>query len=128
MAHRNAEIYQQAYEAFLKQDAEAAMKLMAPDVRWHEAGAAEPIEGRDAVAARFTMTGDLAADVDVHEMLASDDHVVALITAHMRKPSGEDISYRAVEVVHVEDGRISERWAFMDAVPTDVQEFFAGLG
>lgn len=128
MAHRDAETYRQLYDCFLKQDIEAAKELISPDVRWYEAGAAEPITGRDALVERFSTTGGLTPDVDVHDILADDEHTVALITARMSKPDGESVTYRAVEVVHFEDGKLTERWAFMDAVPDDVQAFFADIG
>ncbi len=128
MAHGNAEILRQVYEAFLKQDMATLETLISPQVRWHEAGSAKPIEGSEALAARFATTGDLVADVDLHDIVAGDDHAVALVTAHMRRSDGNDVTYRAVEVVHIEHGQVTERWAFMDAVPEDVQEFFAGTG
>lgn len=128
MAHPNADVYRRMYECFTKQDIEAARELVAPDVLWHEAGSAETITGHDALLARFTAAGDLAADVDVHDVLANDDHTIALITAHMRKANGDDVTYRAVEVVHIDGGKVTERWAFMDAAPPEVQEFFADLG
>lgn len=128
MAHRNAEIYRQLYDMFLKQDIAGAKELVADDVRWHEAGAPDAVVGKDAVLQRLSLGESLTADVDVHDILADDDHVVALITAHMRKPNGDDITYRAVEVAHMRDGKVTERWSFMDAVPDDVGRFFADLG
>jgi ketosteroid isomerase-like protein len=128
MAHPNADVYRRIYDAFVKQDVDAARDLLAPDVRWHEAGSTQTLEGKDAVLQRLGVGGDLTADVDVHDIVAGDDHTVALITAHLRKPDGADISYRAVEVVHIEDGKVVERWSFMDAEPAEVKEFFAGLG
>lgn len=128
MAHRNAEIYRQLYDMFLKQDVEGAKDLVADDIRWHEAGASDPVVGKDAVLQRLSIGESLTADVDVHDVVADDDHVIALITAHMRKPNGDDVTYKAVEVAHIRDGKITERWSFMDAVPDDVARFFADLG
>jgi ketosteroid isomerase-like protein len=127
MAHRNAETYRQLYEYFLKRDVEGAKELISPDVRWHEAGLAEPIRGLDALVERFSTTGNLSPDVDIHDILANDEHTIALVTARMRKASGDTVSYKAVEVMHFEDGMLTERWAFMDAVPEDVQAFFADV-
>ena len=44
-------------------------------------------------------------EVDVHDMLSSDDHVVLL---SRREFAGIDA--RAVVVYHVEDGRVAEVW------------------
>ncbi|MGH8892345.1 MAG: nuclear transport factor 2 family protein [Actinomycetes bacterium] len=127
MAHPNADVYRRIYDAFLKQDPEAAKELIAPDVKWHEAGNPQTLEGFDAVLQRFSVAADITADIDVHDVIGGDDHTVALITAHMRKPNGDDITYRAVEVVHIDGGKVTERWAFMDAEPADVKAFFADL-
>lgn len=127
MTHPNAELVRQAYEAFQKQDLDTLKGLVSPDVRWHEAGNPETIQGAEAVQQRFGL-GGLDADIDIHDILANDDHVVSLIRARMRKPDGDEVSYPVVEVVHVEGGMITERWAFLDAVPADVGAFFADLG
>jgi ketosteroid isomerase-like protein len=126
--HPNADILRRLYEAFLKEDVEAATELIAPDVKWHEAGSSEVITGRDAVAARLGMASAVQADVDVHDIIGGDDHTISLITARMRKPNGDEVTYPAVEVVHIADGKVTERWAFMDAAPADVQAFFADMG
>ena len=85
----------------------------------------ETFQGVEAVQQRVGMNG-IEADIDIHDILADDDHVVSLISARMRKPGGDEVSYPVVEVVHVEGGVITERWAFMDAVPADVDAFFSG--
>ena len=112
MAHPNETVVRQAYDAFV----------------WHEAGNPEPIQGREALQQRLGMASQLENDIDLHAILADDDHVVSLVRARLRKPNGTEVSYPVVEVVHVKDGMISERWSFMDATPEDVQDFFADLG
>jgi ketosteroid isomerase-like protein len=128
MAHPNAEVVRQAYDAFLKGDPDTLKGLIAPDVVWHEAGTPEPIRGREAVAARMSGAAELDNDVEIHDLIASDDHVVSLIRARLRKPNGDEVSYPVVEVAHIRDGMITERWSFMDACPDDVTAFFATLG
>jgi hypothetical protein len=64
----------------------------------------------------------------VHDVLANDEHVLALINVALRKPDGSEIAYPAIEVAHISDGLITERWSFMDACPPDVDAFFADLG
>ncbi len=128
MTHDDADILRQAYDAFRTQDMATLETLVSPRVRWHEAGLEQPIEGREALAARFATASGLVSEIDLHDVVAGDEHCVALVTAHLRKPDGDHVTYRAVEVVHVEDGMITERWAYMDAVPAEVQEFFAGIG
>jgi hypothetical protein len=128
MAHPNAEVVRQAYEAFMKGDLDSLKGVVAPDIVWHEAGNPEPIRGREALSARFSAAAGLENDVELHDLIASDDHVVSLVRARLRKPTGDEVSYPVVEVAHVRDGMITERWSFMDACPDDVTRFFADLG
>jgi ketosteroid isomerase-like protein len=72
-------------------------------------------------------TGTLENDVDVHDVLANDDHVVALLQVKLQSSTGERVEYPVVEIAHVVDGQVTERWAFMDACPADVTGFFAAL-
>lgn len=128
MTHPNATVVRQTYEAFQKGDLDTLKGLVSPDVKWHEAGNPETFQGREAVLSRVGMGAAIEADVEIHDMLADDDHVVSLIRARMRKPNGDEVSYPVVEVAHVEGGMVTERWAFMDAVPADVAGFFSDLG
>jgi ketosteroid isomerase-like protein len=66
--------------------------------------------------------------IAVHDLLANDEHVIALINVALRKPDGSEIAYRAIEVGHLSDGLITERWSFMDSCPPDVNAFFSDLG
>lgn len=128
MTHPNETVARQLFEAFQKGDVDTLKGLVSPDIRWHEAGSPEVIQGHEAVQARLGMAAGLETDVELHTVLADDDHVVSLVKARMRKPNGDEVSYPAVEVAHVKDGMVTERWAFLDAVPPDVQAFFADLG
>jgi ketosteroid isomerase-like protein len=127
MEHPNAALYRQVMTGFRSGDLDSVKGLLAPDVRWHEAGNPEPIEGREAVLQRLGLAGDLEGDLDIHDLLANDEHVVALMRADLRKRGAGQVAYPVVEVVHVKDGMVTERWAFMDAVPGDVDAFFADL-
>ena len=128
MTHPNATVAVQAYEAFQKGDVDTLKALIDPDVVWHEAGNPEPIRGLEALQARFVIPSQIENDIDLHAVMADDDHVVTLVRARLRKPDGAEVSYPVVEVAHVKDGKITERWSFMDATPADVQQFFADLG
>lgn len=52
-------------------------------------------------------------DADLHDVVANDDHVVGLVTATVRV-GDEAFTYRTAEIVHVKDGKVTERWAFSD--------------
>ncbi|MEO6715144.1 MAG: nuclear transport factor 2 family protein [Mycobacteriales bacterium] len=128
MEHANATMYRRVMDAFQGGDIESLKDALAPDVRWHEAGNPTVIEGRDAVLARMPGGGPLEVKVESHEVLANDEHVIALSRATFTKPDGTTISYPAVDVLHVNEGVVTERWAFMDACPSDVTSFFETLG
>lgn len=127
--HPDAALYRRIFDATRDGDVEALEAVLSPEVVWHEAGSDEPIRGREAVLDRLRGMLGAAADlnaVELHDVLASDEHTVALVQATIR--AGErEVSYPVVEVLHVEDGMVSERWSMMDAVPGDVASFFAGL-
>ena len=128
MEHPNAELYRRMTAAFQAGDIDTVKGGLAPDVRWHEAGDPGVIEGREAVLQRMSGMGQLQADVDLHDVLANDEHVLAMLQVAMRKPDGSKVEYAAIEVAHVADGMVTERWAFMDSCPDDVTAFFSDLG
>jgi uncharacterized protein len=118
-------VVQAALDAFNRGDEQAAAALMADDIEWHEIGRADPIVGKEALAARFA--GGLPTwkiTVELHDIVANDDHAVALLTAHATM-DGRSLTYRTAEIYHVRDGKISARWAFSDDT-TAINEFFAG--
>jgi hypothetical protein len=81
--------------------------------------------GKAALAAR--MTGGGAPDYEItgelHDVVANDEHTVALVTAHATR-GGKSLTYRVAEIYHMRDGKITERWAFSDDTQA-ITEFFA---
>ena len=70
--------------------------------------------------------GDMAGyDIkwEVHDVLASDDHVIGLGTAVVKKKDGGSLTYRTAEIYHVKNGQVSERWAFSDDTKA-ITDFF----
>ena len=121
----NAQVLRQALDALNRGDGQAAAALMADDVEWHEIGRAEPIVGKEALAARFgSALPEWDISVDLHDIVANDDHAIALVTATARM-GGRSLTYRTAEIYHVRDGKISARWAFSDDTAA-INEFFAG--
>lgn len=119
------QVVHQAMDAFNAGDSQAAAALIADDVEWHEIGSAEPIRGREALAARFgTGLPNWKISVEVHDIIANADHAVALVTAtaHM---DNRTLTYRTAEIYHIRDGKISARWAFSNDTAA-INEFFAG--
>jgi ketosteroid isomerase-like protein len=126
MAHPNAERYLELINKFQGEDMSELGDLLAPDVVWHEAGNPDALRGRDAVVARMTGMGTgTAPSVDVRTVLADDDNIVCVGHAKFER-EGQGVSYDYVEHMAMKDGLVTERWSYMDAVPGDVEAFFAG--
>ena len=128
MEHPNAELYRRLTAAFQLGDIDTVKGALAPGLRWHEAGNPE-VMGREAVLQQ--MSGAIRridGNIAVHDVLANDEHVIAMINVALRKPDGAEIAYPAIEVAHISDGLIIERWSFMDSCPAAVESFFSDLG
>ena len=128
MPHPNANLYLRLTEAFHAGDVDALRDALSPELRWREAG--NPLElGRAEVLATLTRDRrEVQGRIDVHDVLADDEHVVAMIRVALRTDDGAEVDYPAIEVLHVADGLITDRWAFMDASPPEVDAFFSRLG
>ncbi len=122
--HSNATLVRRAMDAMNTEDMSVLDTLIADDIAWHYIGAAEPLRGK------ATMTQSMAAGnrdytitVEVHDVTASDDHVVALVKAHAVR-GDHTLDYDTAEIFHVRGDRITERWAFSDDT-AQIVAFFA---
>jgi ketosteroid isomerase-like protein len=59
----------------------------------------------------------------LHDILASDDHAIQLVSVEAIRADGRSASWNAAVVMHVRDGKISEIWLNIDD-PYAVDEFF----
>lgn len=122
--HPNATVYRTALEKFMAGD-ESAADMIADDVVWHQIGA-EPLHGKQALLQSMEDLGNVEFDIEVHDVTASDDHVVGLVIATVDAGNGP-FTYKTAEIAHVNDGKITERWAFSDDTEAIIR-FFAQLG
>jgi ketosteroid isomerase-like protein len=120
----NERVARELTDAFDHGDMAKLDALMADDVIWHEIGRAEPRRGKEALraagpggSADYEITGTL------HDLLASDDHAIALVEATATR-GGKTMTYRTAEIYHIRDGRVTERWAFSDDTAA-ITAFFA---
>jgi uncharacterized protein (TIGR02246 family) len=120
--HPNAAVVRRINEAMSAGDMETAASLVADDVVWHQIGAAEPIRGKAALAASMAGFAEASITYDVHDILASDDHVIALGTASATL-GGRSLTSRTAEIHHVRNGQVTERWAFSDDTKA-ITDFF----
>jgi ketosteroid isomerase-like protein len=102
--------------------------MLSDDIEWHEIGRAEPIVGKEALAARFGMGSGTPPPYeitgDTHDVIANDDHTVVLARAHATK-DGQTFDYKVAEIYHMKDGKITARWAFSDDTQA-INDFFGG--
>jgi len=119
----NVARYRQAFEAMRVGEMLGWAESVAEDVVWWEIGAAEPVRGRDALMNQMQFMGDFEVSVDLHDVTASDDHLIALLAVTARRGE-ETFNYRTAEIFHLNDaGQISERWAFSDDTAA-ITDFF----
>jgi uncharacterized protein len=122
--HPNAELVREGLEAFNRGDVQAFADLIADDVVWHQIGA-ETVRGKQAMAQ--SMPGgevDWQITADVHDVVANDEHAIALVDAHATRGDGRKLDYRTAEIMHIRDGKLTERWAFSDDTQRII-DFFA---
>lgn len=126
--HPNATLARKIGESFNSGDTAAMADALADDIEWHEIGRAEPIIGKDALAARFGMGSGTPPPyqitAELHDVIANDDHTITLGTAHATK-DGRTFDYRVAEIYHIKDGKITARWAFSDDTQA-INDFFQG--
>lgn len=121
--HPNVQVVRELLEAFNNQDREAIDQHMADDVVWHTIG------GRTATGLKelelFITESDLGpkVSIEIHDIVGNEDHVIALVEATAETDS-EKFTYKTAEIVHVDDGRVTERWAFSDDTGR-ISQFFS---
>lgn len=114
----------EAADALNRGDMQTLDRVIADDVIWHEIGRSEPRRGKAAL--RDAMSGgsvDYEITASLHDVVANDDHTIALVDATATR-GGKTFNYRTAEIYHVRDGQIVERWAFSDDTAAIV-DFFA---
>ncbi len=114
-AHPNVELTRRGYEAFAQGDGQALAELMADEVTWHVTDGG-PLSG--SYHGRHDVLGFLASlaretggtfRLDVHDVLANDEHVVALGTLSASRGS-RSIEIPVANVIHIRAGKITEFW------------------
>ena len=122
MMHPNEELARSEMEAALRGDFEGMLAHYTDDVVLH-------YPGRNALSGTYRRKDGLREWVrrleellgaegsltrTLHDILASDDHAVQLVSVTARRANGRSASWNAVAVMHVRDGKISEMWLHID--------------
>ncbi len=117
--HPNATLLRNGYEAFGKGDMATITELFSEDVVWHLPGNNQLSgvhRGRDAVFAIFAKTGQLSGGtfkIELHDVLANDEHAVALTRATASR-EGKTYDSLDTDVCHLSGGKVTEFWSFAE--------------
>jgi ketosteroid isomerase-like protein len=122
--HPNAALVRRALEAHNAQDYEAVGELIDDGIVWHVIGSTEPVRGKAEMTQGLGGgSSDFTITVELHDVTASEDHTIALVSAHATK-GNQTLDYNTAEIFHVKNGKIVERWAFSDDTAR-INEFFS---
>lgn len=127
--HANVELLRRGYEAYGRGDLETINEIFADDIAWHVSGRS-PVsgdyQGKEAVFGFFGKLVELSGGtsrIEVHALLADDEHGVALVTGHASR-NGRDLDDNHVHTFHLRGGKVVEFWdTSLDQYATD--EFWA---
>jgi len=126
--HPNAELFRRGYTAFQAGDLDGVRGLFAADIKWHTPGSGKfsgTRSGVDDTIALFVQQFEESGGtfkVEVHDILANDEHAVALGTASAEK-GGRSMRSNYTHVVHLSGGKVTESWIF-DENPQAVDDFW----
>ena len=129
IAHDNGELIRSGYEAFAKGDMETIATIFAADIQWNISGRnmiSGTYDGQEAAFAFFGKLMELTDgtfSVAVHDLLASDDHVVVLAKESGSR-NGKSLESDDVHVWHLAGGQAVEFWG-ISKDQHEVDEFWA---
>jgi ketosteroid isomerase-like protein len=112
-AEQNIANTKRGYAAFAAGDIAVMNETIDENVVWHDRSGgplAGDYVGRDATYAYFAkLTQELGGTmkIELHDVLANDDHVTALCNVTATR-NGRTVSDQAVQVFHVRDGKVIE--------------------
>ena len=119
MGHPNEDLIRKVYDAFNKGDFDAVTKSFATDIVGHVPGRsrlAGDYKGVEEIMGLFGKLVEAAGpnySVDIHDVLANDDHVAVLGKVKADK-DGDVHEANSIEIYHVKDGKITEFWTLED--------------
>jgi uncharacterized protein len=126
--HPNVDVLRRGYEAFSSGDMASVRSFWTEDIVWHVKGMgklAGDYHGPDEVFAFFGQLMEETAGtsrVDVHAILADDEHGAVLVTTHAER-NGRSRASQAAQLYHLLDGKVRETW-FANTDPAEDLSFW----
>ena len=113
--HPNVTLMRGLFESFAAGDVAAMEIAFDEDLTWHAPGTnrfSGQFRGRSAAMQRFAQMREagISTSFDVHDIVANDEHVIALAHLHLEVADGRRYDQPQVAVAHVRDCRIVEFW------------------
>ena len=113
--HPNGALLRGLLEALGALDVQAVETAFDVDVTWHAPGTnrfSGQFRGRTAAMRRLAQMREagISTGFDVHDVVANDEHTVALVHLHLEVADGRRYDQPLVQVAHVREGRIVEFW------------------
>ncbi len=128
MEHPHAELARRFLQALDEQDFDTVESLVADDVVAHFPGTNKlsgTYKGRDQLFSVFAKGDELTEGTferELHDVTASDDHIVILVSIRAQRDS-KLITWNGANVWHVRDGKLTEVWLLSDDQAATDQAF-----
>ncbi len=118
--HPNVALIKKMYDALVEGNYIATLtELFSQDVVWHLPGSgplAGQHRGREAVFAamrQFEQLSEGTIRIEVHDILANDEHAVALLRATGTR-RGKHQDSLEIDIHHIRNGKVTEFWSFSE--------------
>ena len=111
--HPNVTLVREAMQAFDRGDMEAYGPRCSDDIVWHQIGA-PTLNGKDEMGENMPRRARAGASPPRSMTSSETTSTCRPRDAHATRPDGQTLDYRTTEIVHVKDGKVTERWAFSD--------------
>ena len=113
MAHPDEALARDGFAAFARGDMEAVGQFLAEDTRWHFPGQ-NPLSGDyEGLAEVLAVFGKIfepsggTFQSELHDVLASDDHIVMLVTDRAER-LGRALHDNVAQVLDIRDGKMTD--------------------
>jgi uncharacterized protein len=116
VAHPNEDLIRKAYDAFGSGDRDTIEELFADNIAFHVSGRnllSGDYVGRDQVFGVFDRLAEITETsfrTELHDILATDEHAVALQRWTAQREGKASLKDANVSVFHVRGGKITEVW------------------